>query len=194
MKFFKYFGYLVVVVYLGGLIWLWFLPGEYQVSRTVVVNTPPSFAFDYVANLEKWDHWSPWEELDIDKKKMYEGAPESVGYKYYWNGNEDIGVGSIEIVKIIPNQQIDFKLIFKEPFESQSRNSWLFEIQGDQTIVTWTDSGNLPFFLRMLSQMMERKIGASFEYGLTNIKSLAERDYERRLTSGFESDSTAVNP
>jgi hypothetical protein len=46
----------------------------------------------------------------------------------------------------------------------------------------------------MLSQMMERKIGASFEYGLTNIKSLAERDYERRLTSGFESDSTAVNP
>lgn len=194
MKFFKYFGYIVVIVYLGGLIWLWFLPADYTVSRSKEVNAPPSFAFVYVADLAKWDQWSPWEELDIDKKKIYEGAPESVGYKYIWSGNEDIGVGSIEIVKIVPNQEVEFKLIFKEPYESQSINYWKFEVVDGKTLITWTDKGSLPFFLRMISQRLERKIGGSFEYGLTNIKSLAERDFKTFSAVSIEGDSIRIAP
>lgn len=57
----------VVLVVAGVVISL--QPGTFSVQRSVTVAAPPSKVFSQVDDLQAWDAWSPWKELDPNPKK-----------------------------------------------------------------------------------------------------------------------------
>lgn len=67
-------------------------------------------------------------KLDPSQKKTFTRTDGEVGAIMAWmSTNENVGEGEQEIVKMIPNKQIDFVFYFKKPMESDGRAQMIFD-------------------------------------------------------------------
>ena len=115
-------------------------------------------------------------EIEPSAKKTITGDGISVGSSFAWVG-EEVGTGSMTIVKIQPFKQIDERLEFLEPFESTAMTSFYFEPgTGSSTKVTWDFSGtNNSIFERWMSLTFDGMIGKDYAKGLANLKAFIEK-------------------
>src|SRR5688572_12502187 len=74
-------------------------PTEYRVERTATLAAPAEIVFDQLSDFRKWAAWSPWEKLDPNMKKTFEGPARGVGATYSWQGNDKVGKGKMTLVK-----------------------------------------------------------------------------------------------
>lgn len=150
----------------------------YKVERTMVINTPAEPIYNQVINHKNRVNWSPWEMKDPNMKKEFEGPESGVGAIQKWSGNDEVGVGSLEIIEAIPYKQIKSKLIFTEPWESNDHIEWNFKEDNGVTNVTWSSSGEMPTMVSMFVNL-EEEIGPDFEKGLENLKNYCESNFKK---------------
>lgn len=150
-------------------------PTEYSVTREVSIDAPVSVVFEMVNNHKNRDSWSPWERMDPNMTKTYEGPESGVGALYKWSGNDSVGTGSLEIMEVTENEMIKSKLSFTEPWESTSDVIWTFKEDNGATLASWTVAGELPGFMFWMGQEeMDANMGPDFERGLGMLKEVAE--------------------
>ena len=151
-------------------------PSEYRVARTVTISAPAPVAFARVNDFHKWDAWNPWAKMDPAMKQAYEGAPTGVGAVYTWTGNKQVGEGRMTLTESRPPELIRISLEFLKPFAATSTAEFTFSPEGQRTAVTWSMVGNLNFVAKVIHLFvgMDRMIGANFEKGLADMKSVAE--------------------
>jgi hypothetical protein len=165
---------LLAVVVIIGII----APSKYAVERQIVINKPKTEVFDYLKSLKNQDDWSVWSKRDPNIKKTYRGEDRTVGFVSAWEGNDEVGKGEQEIIKITPGERIDLDLRFEKPFESTNPTYLITEsISDNQTKVRWGFSGESPFPLNvmLLFMNMEESIGKDFDEGLSNLKNIVEK-------------------
>ena len=63
------------------------------------------------------------------------------------------------------------------PFECHNIVDFILERRGDTTTVTWSMRGEAPYFAKVMQVIfdMDKMVGADFEIGLANLKSIAEK-------------------
>ncbi|NEN25503.1 hypothetical protein G3O08_18585 [Cryomorpha ignava] len=150
-------------------------PTNYQVEREITIDAPSDLVFSLVNNHKERDAWSPWEAMDANMTKSYEGPESGVGALYKWTGNDSVGTGWMEILESEPNNHIKSKLVFTEPFQSESTLNWNFTEVDGKTTAVWTMNGELPGYLFWMGQdEMEEQMAPDFEKGLANLKRVAE--------------------
>lgn len=151
-------------------------PGEFSVTRTATMAAAPAAVFEQVNTLSNWEAWSPWAEKDPNAKITYEGPSSGQGSKFSWNGNADVGAGSMTITESKPSELVRLQLAFVRPMEGKCDVEFAFKPEGDQTAVSWTMSGENNFIAKAVSLVMDcdAMIGSDFEKGLANIKSVVE--------------------
>jgi hypothetical protein len=68
-------------------------------------------------------------------------------------------------------------LVFVKPFEDQADTEFIFTAKGDQTVVTWTMTGERPFIGKVMDAVfnMDRMVGGQFEKGLAKLKAIVEK-------------------
>lgn len=150
-------------------------PTEYEVSRETVIEAPAPLVFDQVNNHKNRDAWSPWEEMDPDMTKTYEGPESGAGAVYKWTGNDSVGTGSLEILESNPSTFIKSRLTFTAPWETSSIIEWHFvEVDGG-TKAKWVSKGSLPGYLFWMgADDMDEMMGPQFEEGLAQLKTVSE--------------------
>ena len=67
---------LVEVFAFGGFVS--YRPAIYRVERSAVVRAPAAEVYSRVADLTKWEGWSPWAKLDPAMKVDFSGTPGTV--------------------------------------------------------------------------------------------------------------------
>lgn len=146
-------------------------PSTFRVERSATVAAPPETVFAHVDDFRAWRAWSPWEGLDPDMKRTYEGAERGAGAVYTWDGNKKAGAGRMEIVEAVPAERIVIKLDFTRPFSANNRTEFAFAPSGEGTHVTWTMTGGSPFMFRVIGvfMSMDKMIGRDFDRGLANL-------------------------
>ena len=151
-------------------------PPTFHIERSTVISAPPDTVFAQVNDFHEWLAWSPWEKLDPDLKRIYEGSPAGVGSIYSWEGNSKVGEGRMTITESRPNELVRFKLDFIKPMQGTSDAEFAFKPEGNQTVVSWTMSGKQNFAGKAISLFMDcdKMIGGQFEQGLASIKSIVE--------------------
>jgi hypothetical protein len=151
-------------------------PAQYQVERSTTINAPAPVVFNQVNDFHKWNSWSPWEKLDPNMKRTFEGAPSGTGAVYSWVGNSDVGEGKMTIVESRPSDLVKIKLEFLKPFAATSETNFVFTNQGNQTNVKWTMNGDNNFISKAFSVFtsMDKMIGPDFEKGLAQLKTVSE--------------------
>lgn len=153
-------------------------PSDFRVSRSATMAAPQAAVFEQVNDFHKWDAWSPWAKLDPNAKNTFEGPSSGVGSILRWDGNSDVGAGSMTILESDPNERVQIKLDFIRPFEGTSDVEFTFKPEGDQTAVTWSMAGKKNFMAKAIGLVMdcENMVGEQFDQGLSNMKSIVESE------------------
>jgi uncharacterized protein YndB with AHSA1/START domain len=167
----------VVVLVAGILIYAATRPDSFRIERKVSIKAPPEKIFALVNDLHQWTAWSPWEKIDPALKRSYGGPASGKGASYSWEGNKDVGSGRMEISESVAPSQITMKLDFLKPFEAHNTAEFSFARQGEATTVTWAMYGPSPYVSKLMGLVfnMDRMVGAQFEQGLVNLKSITEK-------------------
>lgn len=177
----------VAVVLLAGIGYLAFkgssMPDKLHIERSVVINAPADIVFKQVNNLKNWEKWNPWYELDPTQKLTYNDIPEGKGAMYGWEGNKNVGKGTMTIEDSRPNETVEIDLKFTEPFESNPDGGFdLSTVEGGATKVVWrydekiNGLGTKMMYaaMGMSGNAMDEMLGKDFEKGLAKMKTISE--------------------
>jgi hypothetical protein len=152
-------------------------PDSYHVERTVDVGAPAATLFAEIDDLRAWAAWSPWEKRDPAMTKTFGPSTAGVGAHYAWEGNKEVGKGSMTITESRPDSRVAQRVEFIEPFKSIAATAFDLKPAGPaSTRVTWSMDGKSNFVGKAFSLVMDmdKVIGKDFEAGLASLKQLAE--------------------
>jgi len=153
-------------------------PSDFRIERSATMRAPAPAAFAQVNDFQNWQAWSPWEKVDPELKRQYEGPKAGTGAVYAWQGNKDVGEGRMTIMESRPAEVVRIKLEFFKPFAATNTAEFSFKPAGaDTTAVTWSMAGQNTFLSKAISLFidMDRMVGGMFDQGLTQMKAIVER-------------------
>jgi hypothetical protein len=168
---------IVVVLIAGVLVFAATRPDSFQVQRTATIQAPPEKIFPLINDFNRWGAWSPWEKKDPGMKRSYGSVTAGNGAVYAWDGNKDVGQGSMEITESVAPSRLALRLSFVKPFEARNNVEFSLEPRGAATQVTWTMHGRVPYISKIIHLFVDidRMVGGDFETGLASLKALAEK-------------------
>jgi uncharacterized protein YndB with AHSA1/START domain len=152
-------------------------PSSFHLERSVVIAAPPEAVFAQVNDLHAWAAWSPYETLDPQVKKTFEGAPAGAGAIFRWAGNDKVGEGWMTTEKSEKPSYVELKVASFKPWPSIYVTSFTFAPAPEGTTVTWAVDGQYNFMDKAtwLFKDKEKLVGGDFERGLAAMKVAAER-------------------
>jgi len=151
------------------------LPARFDVTKTILIDRAPAEVFRNISDLNKYRQWNPWQKTEPSSQPMVSGEPGTVGHRYAWNGKK-IGIGSLTVRKLQPNDAVEFDLQFIKPFSSNADDLWKLQSEGTATRVTWSNSMPLPYPMgRLFGPLLSKGLNKQFEEGLVNLKALVEK-------------------
>ena len=152
-------------------------PDVFTVQRSATIKAPPDRIFPLLNDFKQWGLWSPYEKIDPAMKRSYGPLTAGKGATYGWDGNKNIGSGSMEILEAPAPQKVSIKLDFTRPFEAHNIAEFTLLPAGDTTNVTWSMRGPVPFFAKIIHVFMnmDRMVGGQFDEGLGNLKAATEK-------------------
>ena len=174
---FKKIAIIVVALVAGVLIFAATKPDVFGVHRTASIKAPPDKIFPLINDFKRWDAWSPWEKKDPAMKRTWGAVTSGKGAYYAWDGNSDVGQGSMRIVESVPPSNVLLMLDFVKPFEGHNTVEFTLEAKGDVTNVTWAMRGVANYISKVVQvfRSMDSMVGKDFEAGLANLKAAAEK-------------------
>ncbi|MBX2995289.1 MAG: SRPBCC family protein [Bdellovibrionaceae bacterium] len=152
--------------------------GRFRYERSGLIQAPPEKIFPYISNLKLGSQWSPYERKDPKMKKSFSGPEDQPGGRMDFDGNKDVGSGSIQILKVIPNERVELRLQMLRPFKADNLVEYTLKTEMNGTRFTWAMSGEGGFFGKLIVVMIdcEKMVADEFSRGIENLKELIEKD------------------
>jgi len=148
---------------------------SFKVERSIVINAPYELVVDQIIHFKNFQEWEPWGHLDPNMEASIEGEDGQVGAIYRWNGNDDVGSGSQEVMSITA-ERIEIRLSFTEPWESENLAFYNLRETNGGVEVTWGMEGDVPFPMNtmLIFDDMDESVGSDFAKGLESLKNRCE--------------------
>ena len=146
-------------------------PKWIRCSRSALVGGTPRQTFDLINDMAAWQKWSPWEGLDPDMDRRYEGPAAGLGAVYGWKGNAKVGEGKMEVIESVPAARVKLQLTFIKPFAATMTATFELVPDAGGTKVTWTSEGpnSTPGRIVGVFCNMDKMMGGQFELGLAQL-------------------------
>lgn len=150
--------------------------GKFRYERSGVIDAPADKIFPYISNLKMGHYWSPYEKKDPDMKKTFIGADGTVGSIMEFEGNKDVGSGTLEILKVVPNELVEIKLHMLKPFDGENIIAYKLTQESAGTRFSWSMSGDGGYITKLMTFFIdcEKMVAADFSIGIENLKQLVE--------------------
>ena len=149
-----------------------FLPSDYRVERSTVIDAPPATVFEQVNNLEEYVAWMPWDDEDPNMQITWGQSRVGEGASYSWTGDES--TGSMTIAESVPNERVVNSLDFDEMGQAIGYFN-LEAVEGQKTRITWGIEGQARNTMdRWFGLVMDGMVGPYFERGLETLKQRVE--------------------
>ena len=176
MKLLKYILLVIVVLIIGGLLYVIMQPSEYDVKRANVIKAPISKVFNTVNDIKTWEKWGPWHDKDSTIVVTYGDKTVGVGASDSWTSKD--GPGNMKTIAVVKNKSIHQKMQFDD--YTPTDIYWEFkEVEGG-TEVTWRmQEKNAPFVFKMFAVMSggwDKMFGEMETKGLENLERIILED------------------
>jgi hypothetical protein len=167
-------------------------PDDFKYQRSATFKATPAAVFEQVNDFHKWNDWSPWAKMDPNAKGTYEGPTAGKDAKFSWDGNSDVGAGSMTIVESKPDDVVLIKLSFIRPMPGDCDVEMKIQPKGDETSLTWTMTGKNGFMGKAFGLFVdcEEMCGKEFDKGLATMKGIVENPPDRKP----EGDAAVTKP
>ena len=152
-------------------------PDAYTVTRSQLINAPADQLHAIINSPREFEKWSPYSPKDPQMKNTYSGPASGVGARNDFVGNNQVGQGSVEIIRSTAPREVAMRLIMVKPFAADNEVVYSLQQQGAATQVTWAMTAKNPYFAKVIGVFinMDKMIGGDFEVGLQKLKALAEK-------------------
>ncbi len=152
-------------------------PDTFRVERSANIKATPEKLFGLINDIRQVNAWSPFTRKDPAIKLTYRGPASGVGAATDWEGNKDVGRGTLTISGSQPASKVSMKLDMLAPIEGHNDIEFTLVPQGDTTVVTWAMHGPSPFLGKLMGVIfnMDKMVGGDFEKGLANLREMAEK-------------------
>ena len=139
--------FLILILAIGFL-----LPASWSAEFSLEVQADAEAIFPYLNDLERWDEWTIWNDVDSEITRPSHGE----GAKRHWD-DEDFGSVQILIVQSNPPKLLRY-VVALDSGAQVSGTFLLTELQGS-TLITWIEKGNLG--ANPLMGYLARRLGKS---------------------------------
>lgn len=171
MKLIRFLLFFIIIIVVIGLLYISIQPGNYEVSRTKIVNYTTPSVFNTVNDLKTWEKWGPWHDEDTTIVVTYGDKTVGVGASDSWTSEKD-GPGKMKTIAVEENKAIVQEMQFGD--NDPSAVIWGFESLGEKTKITWTmKDDKAPFIFKAFSAMSggwDNMLGPMLEKGLNNLE------------------------
>jgi uncharacterized protein YndB with AHSA1/START domain len=152
-------------------------PDTFRVQRSIAINAPPERILPLIVNLRAWQSWSPYEHKDPAMRRTYTGAAEGPGAVYAFDGNNQVGQGTVTVIAVTPPDRVTLRLDMVRPMAASNDVAFTLVPEGAGTRVTWTMQGKAPFIAKVMHLFfdIDGMVGGDFAAGLARLKAEAER-------------------
>lgn len=174
-KFLKILGVILGIFVAYCLIAIVFFDSHYHGEKSIVIKAPTEKVWQNVNSMRAINSWSPWMKLDKNLVRTYKGNSGVVGDFFAWKGNDEVGEGEQEITVIEPNKLVTTKMHFIKPFEDYATSNIKLEPVGNDTKVTWDIDFDCSTIMKPMKPVLDRQMMSTFEEGLNDLKTLAEK-------------------
>lgn len=151
-------------------------PNTMELTRSITIDAPPERIYPLLANFRNWNAWSPWDNIDPNLERHFDGPDTGPGAHYAWTGNKKVGSGEMKILDATVPTHVLIELHFIKPFEATNITEFTIKPAGTRNVVTWRMRGRSPLFMRMMGILFsfEKAIIQDFDNGLSAMKRVAE--------------------
>lgn len=152
-------------------------PNTFEVQRTISINASPEKIFPFINDLQRCASWNPFTKKDPNIKENFSGPVSGKGAVNTFDGNREVGKGSLEITDSLPPSKVVMQLHMTDPMQVNNQIEFTLEPKGDVTQVTWAMHGSVPYFAKIIHLVfnVDRMVGDDFSTGLASLKALAEK-------------------
>ena len=149
---------------------------EFRYEKSGVIQATPDKIFSYISNFQLGSQWNPYAQKDPNMKVNFTGTLGQVGSVMNFDGNNEAGSGSLEILKMTPNESVDIKLIMTKPLKAENLIHYQLTPEGSGTRFSWSMSGNGGYIGKLITLFIdcEKMVTQDFEKGIANLKTLIE--------------------
>ena len=151
-------------------------PDTFRVQRAMTIDAPPEKLVGILSDLRRGGEWSPYEKKDPAMKKTFSGPATGRGAKLEWDGNGDVGAGTLTVADVTPSK-VMLKLDMTRPMTASNVVEYTLAPKGTATDMTWALHGPMPLISKVMCVFLnfDRMLGSDMERGLKDLKTLAER-------------------
>lgn len=152
-------------------------PDTLQIERSVRIQAPPDKIKPLINDMKRFNTWNPYNQKDPAMKGSYRGPASGPGAGFDFDGNKNVGKGSIQIIPPSAPNRVTMTLDMTAPMACHNVIDFILEPEGNATQVTWAMRGPCPFLGKLMGVIfnMDKMVGRDFEAGLAGLKTIAER-------------------
>jgi uncharacterized protein YndB with AHSA1/START domain len=167
----------IAVFLLAGFLYVESRPKGYQIARSLAVQATPELVYGQLEDLRQFPHWSPWDGRDPNLQRTFEGPPRGPGARMHWQGNRQMGTGTLTITQATPPSALRYLMMLERPWQATIENDFRIVPAPAGSTVTWTVSGELGFWAKLfrLFDHPDERVGNDLETGLAKLKRAVER-------------------
>jgi hypothetical protein len=172
---------ITILLVIAGIIALLLIIGllmkrEHYVKREIIINAPLQKVFDYLKLIKNQEKFNKYVAADPNRNNEFIGTDGTVGFIHSWSGNKNAGIGEKEIKNIVEGKRIETEIRFIKPMTT--RASIIMETESlsdNQTKVTWSNAGTLPYPLNIMIPMFEKTFAKDMDSSLSTLKTILEK-------------------
>ena len=176
-------GIVVLILIVALVILITTRPADFRIERSAEVSAPAEVVHGLINDFHEWARWSPYEKLDPNMKKTFEGPAAGPGAIYSWSGNNKAGEGRSTITQSNVGELVSIRLEFRRPFAATCQANFTLAPSQAGTRVTWSMDGTNNFMAKAFSLIvnMDKLVGKDFEEGLANLNRAAQAETQKRV-------------
>ncbi len=150
--------------------------GHFVYERNGLIQTTPEKIYPLISTFVGGKMWNPYANKDPNMKVSLKGADGQVGSIMEFDGNKEAGAGSLEILKLVPNQSVQMQLRMTKPFQAENLIEYSLTPEAGGTRFSWKMSGDGGFMGKLINVFIdcEKMVTKDFVVGIENLKKIAE--------------------
>jgi hypothetical protein len=151
-------------------------PATFSIARSASIKAPAEAIYPYLDDFHRWTAWSPYETVDPNMTRTYDGPNSGKGAIYGWSGNNKAGEGRMEITEAAAPSKLLIDLAFTRPMKARNVAEFTLRPEGGATEVTWAMHGKNNFMSKLMHSLIniDKMVGSDFEKGLAKLKAAVE--------------------
>jgi hypothetical protein len=149
---------------------------QFHFERSGLINAPAAKIYPYISSFKQCQLWNPYDQKDPAMKRVYKGEDGKLGSIMEFSGNKEVGEGSLEFARMVPNEVVELKLVMTKPMHAENRIHYILKPEGSATRFTWGMDGDSGFAGKLISVFIncEKMVSGDLEKGVAQLKSLVE--------------------